>query len=319
MKLTNSIKLYLLSLILVVLPATQCFAEGADSTYITDYDENLTLKTFLYHNIFELNASIPGEVEDISYSSNNPINMGIGIIHPKIPFEVSFGYSIGIGRKKEYLRTKSFDFQIHKYGRKYVADVFIQDYKGFYIEGAQLTNADANFPKLSAFEIGVVGQYIFNGKKFSYQAAFNQNEKQLKSAGSFLVGAGAYYIDINPHDAYILSDNRKIKSTQIGFNVGYSYNWVINKTWLLNGSFTMGVNLRNENIKTYFNKQLGVSPMSLSRISTVYNKKHWAITASMVVNMVELTDSKTLKSDLYFGRYTISYTRRFNLRRNNGN
>ena len=84
------------------------------------------------------------------------------------------------------------------------------------------------------------GYYLFNGRKFSYSAAYDQSAIQKRSAGSLMAGAMYYHSHINyatdDNAAFILlMDNiGRIKQWQVSAGVGYAYNWVPCKGLLIN-------------------------------------------------------------------------------------
>ena len=74
--------------------------------------------------------------------------------------------------------------------------------------------------------------YMFNGKRFSYAAAYDQSVIQKRSAGSLMVGALFYYSHVNyaedeNADFILLMDNiGRIKQWQVSLGAGYAYNLV---------------------------------------------------------------------------------------------
>ena len=74
--------------------------------------------------------------------------------------------------------------------------------------------------------------YLFNGKRFSYAAAYDQSVIQKRSAGSFMAGAMYYHSHINYVDdenaAFIMlmDDIGRIKQWQFSVGAGYAYNFV---------------------------------------------------------------------------------------------
>ena len=76
------------------------------------------------------------------------------------------------------------------------------------------------------------GYYVFNGRRYSQAAAYNQSVIQRRSAGSLLVGATWYqssfdYSDIANGYFMIFGDGiSRIKVHQANLGVGYGYNWV---------------------------------------------------------------------------------------------
>ena len=74
--------------------------------------------------------------------------------------------------------------------------------------------------------------YFFNGKRFSYAAAYDQSVIQRRSAGSFMVG-GMYYHshinylqDENADFILLMDDIGRIKQWQLSLGAGYAYNLV---------------------------------------------------------------------------------------------
>ena len=84
------------------------------------------------------------------------------------------------------------------------------------------------------------GYYMFNGKHFSYAAAYKQSVLQKRSAGSLMAGAMYYYghIDyasnMNADLVYLMHGLGKIKLWQGSVGVGYAYNWVPARGWIVN-------------------------------------------------------------------------------------
>lgn len=76
------------------------------------------------------------------------------------------------------------------------------------------------------------GYYLFNGRRFSYAAAYDQSVLQKRSAGSLMAGAMYYYgrvdyaTDTNADLIYIMHGLGRIKLWQGSVGVGYAYNLV---------------------------------------------------------------------------------------------
>ena len=76
------------------------------------------------------------------------------------------------------------------------------------------------------------GYYLFNGKHFSYAAAYDQSVLQKRSAGSLMAGAMYYYghinyaTDCNGDLIYMMKGLGRVKLWQGSVGVGYAYNWV---------------------------------------------------------------------------------------------
>jgi len=84
------------------------------------------------------------------------------------------------------------------------------------------------------------GYYFFNGKKFSYAAAYDQSVIQKRSAGSLMAGLMYNYTRIDYSDAsngdliYLMQGLGKVKLWQGSIGAGYAYNWVPTRGLLVN-------------------------------------------------------------------------------------
>ena len=84
------------------------------------------------------------------------------------------------------------------------------------------------------------GYYMFNGRRFSYAAAYDQSAYQLRSAGSLMVGAMYYYSHIDyadPLNADMIlqmDDIGRIRQWQVSIGAGYAYNFVPVRGVLIN-------------------------------------------------------------------------------------
>lgn len=76
------------------------------------------------------------------------------------------------------------------------------------------------------------GYYLFNGRRFSYAAAYDQSVLQKRSAGSFMAGAMFFHgsIDYASHSnadlVYLMHGLGRVSLWQGSIGVGYAYNWV---------------------------------------------------------------------------------------------
>ena len=79
--------------------------------------------------------------------------------------------------------------------------------------------------------------YAFNHRRFSYPAAFTQSYRQLKSQGSWLLGASlmAGNVRVSP-DAAVGNPSIRMSIAYLGLGGGYGYNWVISPQWMVHAS-----------------------------------------------------------------------------------
>ncbi len=95
--------------------------------------------------------------------------------------------------------------------------------------------------------------FVLNPRRFSLPAAMNQRYKQLKSAGSVIVGVSAtgFRMDIQTDslppivtDISVSDGHAKhLIYTSVNLSGGYAYNWVINSQWMLHASYMHSLSL----------------------------------------------------------------------------
>ena len=102
------------------------------------------------------------------------------------------------------------------------------------------------------------GYYVFNGRRYSQAAAYNQSVIQRRSAGSLLLGATWYqssfdYSDIaNGYFMIFAGGIYRIKVHQANLGVGYGYNWVPFRGLVVNAMAMPTVSVYNR-VKVYKN------------------------------------------------------------------
>ena len=95
------------------------------------------------------------------------------------------------------------------------------------------------------------GYYVFNGRRYSQAAAYNQSVIQRRSAGSFLLGATWYqssfdYADIKNAIFMIIGHGiYKAKVHQANLGLGYGYNWVPLRGLVVNAMAMPTISLYN--------------------------------------------------------------------------
>ena len=147
------------------------------------------------------------------------------------------GYTFNVGGDKGGYLT--FGATGGSYGVNLRIHSFENDSPKFGLESDILTEEDEaswNDVKLvSPIKVRTLiadGYYLFNGKHFSYSAAYDQSVIQKRSAGSLMAGAMYYYGRIDYADRtngdliYLMQGLGKIKLWQASVGVGYAYNWV---------------------------------------------------------------------------------------------
>lgn len=110
----------------------------------------------------------------------------------------------------------------------------------------------------SPMKIGTLvfdGYWVFNKKRFSMLAAYDQSTIQLRSAGSLIAGLMYYYQKVDydsPKNLFLIqpfSDMGMMKVYQGSIGLGYTYNWVPARGWVVNATAMPVLTLLNQ-VKT---------------------------------------------------------------------
>ena len=173
------------------------------------------------------------------------------------------------------------------------------------------------------------GYYLFNGKHFSYAAAYDQSVLQKRSAGSFMAGAMYYYghinyaTDYNGDLIYMMNGLGRVKLWQSSVGVGYAYNWVPARGLLVSAMAMPMITFVNK-IKAYgyatnIDDLMG-DPRFLSEELTNEEWDDWFYSSLHITPMAEKTfnSGMTVNFDARlsltynFGRYFINAYGQFN-------
>ena len=273
-----------------------------DTNYVEDYTEWLTTRLYLlYQNAtFVISTN---EVDNIIFQPNTDIKLGIAGFYKWFGLGLSITNPFYQFNKETYGKTSAIDLRINAFGRAVAAEVFIQNFHGFYIRNVHPAyNRFYILPDMNLFSLGAYGYWIYNSRKFSLRAAFVQNERQVKSAGSFMIRPGFSYFQVSSDTGiipgeiiktYKLAPDEIIKEGDfysISLAPGYSYTFVFLKRIYFNAAVFPGVAWlsysykgKNDNYsRSDFIFQLGI------RLAAGYNTKKWYIGGAVITGFNDL-------------------------------
>ena len=180
---------------------------------------------------------------------------------------------------------------------------------------------------VSGFDI----YYIFNHKKFSYPAAFNQSTQQRRSFGSPLAGIGftrhsisidwqmlnSLFIDNLEYNLFENFTDKPITETitytDFSLSGGYGYNWVFAKNWLFASSLSIAVSRKQsiadsekgfkalettlKNLQ-YF-KFSDITIDAVGRFGIVWNNGKWFAGASAIIHSYNYSKSNFYTNNIF--------------------
>lgn len=222
--------------------------------YIEEFHEHYSIWPMLkYRSLDFAIERKDGEGNRISFNPNGDYKLGAGFHLFELSIEVSFAIPIAVRNEDIYGTTKSRDLQINMLTKAWGLDLYYQRYTGFY-------KNDRDNPPLSGMpypqrpdiemqNLGGSAFYVWNNKKFSIRSSYNYADRQIKSAGSFIVYGTINSFSLKGDSAILAANVRQdfgegadfvnLRYTTLSIAPGYSYNLVL-KRFFINGTLAIG-------------------------------------------------------------------------------
>jgi hypothetical protein len=184
------------------------------------------------------------------------------------------------------------------------------------LEGMEIDGLDINVRSVNAY-------YVVNKRKYSHQAAFNQTNRQLKNAGSWIFGTGynrctvsmdwgAFKKQVKKRvkgdERYMINDSalvfNKMSYRSVPLSVGYGYNWVFAKNWLFCASAQAGLCYKTSYGETADDNKAGftfdkVHLDGIGRFGLVYNNTRWYAGCSAILRTNNYRTSRFVASNIF--------------------
>ncbi len=265
------------------------FKTNFDTAYIGRPPGRLTLKvrTNVSGANYYVDSRIEGKEGSARLHTAHKATISLGASYRGI----SAGLTLNPGSLSG--RNKDMEINVNAYSNRYGIDIVYQDSKT--LSGASLFSGKDVFLErgMADFKTLIVdGYYAFNGRRFSYPAAFSQSYIQKRSAGSWLVGFSYLGGRIRttsskPADA----PDMRIYAGHFAIGGGYGYNLVVRKRLLLHLSTLPTLVVTNRNnievngVRQDMNTQFP-DIIFTGRASVVYhfNKKYFAGTTLVITD-----------------------------------
>ncbi len=234
-----------------------------DSTYIDTYYNDLIVRVLSANsNNFIRFCDTSNNYFDLKYRLNDYFNIGIGINYKWFGINIGTKIPLLSSNNDLYGKSSKFGIQSYLYARKFTFDVMAIKNRGYYLShddnDLEEEMSPDNYYKrrdIKTYNFAFDLNYVVNNKKFSYKAAFKQNELQKKSAGSMLLGGAIYYLSANADSSFIPSSTDQtyfqgwrtlngLKCYSINASVGYAYSLVPLKNWIATGSYRLSLGLQ---------------------------------------------------------------------------
>lgn len=216
-----------------------------DTAYIARPQARLTMK--IRSNVSGTAFHVKGEMADYKVRSNlntdYKATVSIGANYRGISAGLALNPASLSGRNSDY------ELNLNSYSNRYGFDVVFQSSRT--LSGHVTTNGKDYFADKDVMDmrmLAVNGYYAFNGRRFSYPAAFSQSYMQKRSAGSWLLGFSYQggTLKAGKHKPESLPDF-SIGVGHLGIGGGYGYNLVLGHRWLVHLSALPVLSIFNRN------------------------------------------------------------------------
>jgi hypothetical protein len=229
-----------------------------DALSRTNYVERFTNYFFVWPVLKQRNTSFfiqsPNGSHRLTFKPNVTFHAGAGFFIFGVGAQIVLALPTTKSSDQLYGHSDAFDLQANVLGKNWGLDLFTQNYSGYYSE-----DKNKPLPALSprpqrkdvgTWNNGVTGIYFFNKRKYSMRSTYNYYERQLRSAGSFLLSANANTFSLRSDSAIygpsyekIFGANanfQRLDYTTISVAPGYAHTFVIKKTYFIGGVVAYG-------------------------------------------------------------------------------
>lgn len=283
-----------------------------DTNYVEPqhYNWSVMLQGTYNYDIYRI-STVGDNKQSITFAPESSIKVG-----PYFGWRwVFLGYTFDLRHVEIGHSSKKIDFSFYSaqigadfYYRRTGSDYKVRNVKlGDNIDSKLLENEP--FDGLNVGITGINVYYIFNHKRFSYPAAFNQSTCQKISCGSWMVGLGYLNntLDFDHNKLQNLINQRlgrqdvkldsalmfnSLRYYDISASVGYAYNWVFARNWLFGASLSLAIAYKKTQGETdsssrSFNfNNLNIANFNLDgigRFGLVWNDTRWYAGASAII------------------------------------
>ena len=202
----------------------------------------------------------------LKYLPNGYFNLGIGFTYRSFGLSIATKVPIFQNSLAKHGDTRRLGIQYYLYSGKFSVDVLGSFSKGYYLKRTYTHlpsfSKDIEYlrPDISSANIGISVNYIFNHSKFSYKAAFSDNERQKRSAGSFIAGGSIFsyqtiadssFVPRTVNPDYFVKSRDISESGVLAFNanLGYAYSIVFLRNGIITVAYILGSGIQDNSFQ----------------------------------------------------------------------
>ena len=209
------------------------FCDAQENDYVQDFSHKINTKIGIDTKSFSYKVTNSSANEKYDLKPNESVRLGVSAHYRFIGVTIGFSPNFLNNNEDEKLKGESDinSIQLRLFIKRFIQEFEYGKIQGFYVENTAdfdanwIKNTDA-YIQLKSLRIKRFGgktSFVWN-KNFSFKALLMQNQKQIKSAGSFVPSISYYYSELNnPNNEFI-----SLNETNFDVNVagGYIHNFV---------------------------------------------------------------------------------------------
>lgn len=211
------------------------FRTPYDTNYVVRPEGKLTLK--LKGNQTGNSLRARGTVDDVRFKSHLSTSHKTTISIAAAYRGLSAAYSINPDKLRGFYDDYELNFNF--YANRFCIDASYQrssSLSGDMTLGDETLRMEQGEADMKV--LNITGYYVFNHRRYSVSAAYNQSYIQRRSAGSWLAGlsyqGGSIKTSDKRKELHPEDHDIRIYVGHVGIGGGYGYNLVLGRKWLLN-------------------------------------------------------------------------------------
>lgn len=220
----------------ILLAGGGCFAQtdSIADAYIQKFPDKLSVQLFTLNTSNRFTLEYKELNRTIEVVPNQKTTLGVSVQYDFISFSLGFAPKF-FAENRDNKGSEMTSFSLNLFPGRWMQHFDLYYQKGISLEEEGYESVYLH--NLKTVKIGGSTAYVFN-RNFSFRALAFQNERQVKSAGSFAPGLNYYYTELNGKKQADFGE--KSYFIDVALAPAYYYNWVIAKKILIAGGASLG-------------------------------------------------------------------------------